>query len=74
MNLIEVFERFITILNVFLDIMHVLFFQVLSIFEKLHSKFESFFIEELKIPEQHPNKVYAPIFFLITLSTIPGGL
>ena len=46
----KVFERFITILNVCVIIIQVLFFQVLSIFEKLHSKFKSFFIEELKIP------------------------
>ena len=57
----QVFERFITILNLFVNSTHVLFFQVLSIFEKLHSKFESFFIEELEITEQHLNKVYAPI-------------
>ena len=47
----KVFERFITILNVSVDIIQVLLFQVLSIFEKLHSKFKSFFIKELKIPE-----------------------
>ena len=46
----KVFERCITILNVSVDIIQALFFQVLSIFEKLHSKFKSFFIEELKIP------------------------
>ena len=57
----QVFERFITIRNIFVNSTHVLFFQVLSIFEKLHSKFESFFIEELEITEQHLNKVYAPI-------------
>ena len=45
----KVFERFITILNVSVDIIQVLFVQVLSIFEKLHSKFKVFFIEELKI-------------------------
>ena len=46
----QVFERFITVLNVCVNIIPVLFFQVLSIFEKLHSSFKSFFIEELKIP------------------------
>ena len=45
----KVFERFITILNVYIDIIQVLFVQVLSLFEKLHSKFKVFFIEELKI-------------------------
>ena len=57
----QVFERFITIRNIFVNIIHVLFFQVLSIFEKLHSKFKSSFTEELEITEQHFNKVYAPI-------------
>ena len=46
----KVFERCITILNVSVDIIQALFFQVLSIFVKLHSKFKSFFTEELKIP------------------------
>ena len=45
----KVFERFITILDVSVDIIQVLFFQVLSIFEKLHPKFKSFFIQELNI-------------------------
>ena len=58
----KVFERCITILNVSVDIIQVLFFQVSSKFEKLRSKFKRFFIEELKIPEQHLNKVYAPIY------------
>ena len=57
----QLFERFITIRNIFVNIIHVLFFQVLSIFEKLHSKFKSSFTEELEITEQHFNKVYAPI-------------
>ena len=35
----KVFEKFITILNVSVDIIPVLFFQVLSIFEKFHSNF-----------------------------------
>ena len=39
----------LTILNVCVDIIQVLFVQVLSLFEKLHSKFKVFFIEELKI-------------------------
>ena len=46
----KVFERFITILNVSVDIIQVLFSQVLSIFKKRHTKFKIFFIEELKIP------------------------
>ena len=46
----KVFARFITILNISVNIIQVLFVQVLSIFENLHSKFKSFLIEELKIP------------------------
>ena len=45
----KVFERSITILNVCVDIIQVLFVRVLSLFEKSHSKFKVFFIEELKI-------------------------
>ena len=52
----KVFERLITLLNVSLDIIQVLFFQV-----SLHSKFKRFFIEELKITKVF-NKVYAPIY------------
>ena len=59
----KVFEKFITIVNVSVDIIQVLFFKVLSVFEKLHSKFKSFLIEELKIPQLYFNKVYAPIYF-----------
>ena len=59
----KVFERFITIANISVDIIQVLFFKVLSVFEKLHSKFKSFLIEELKIPQLYFNKVYAPIYF-----------
>ena len=58
----KVFERFITIINVSVNIIQVLFFQVLSVFEKLHSKFKSFFIKELEILYQHFNKVCAPIY------------
>ena len=58
----NVFERFITIINVSVNIIQVLFFQVLSVFEKLHSKFKSFFIKELEILYQHFNKVYAAIY------------
>ena len=39
------FERFIAILSVSVDIIGALFFQLVSIIEKLHSKFESFFTE-----------------------------
>ena len=45
----KVFDRFIIILNVLVNIIGVFFFQVVSIFEKHHSKFEKFFSEELKI-------------------------
>ena len=42
------FGRFITIFNISVDIIRVLFFQLLSIFNKLGCKFESFFTEELR--------------------------
>ena len=45
----KVFERFITILNDYIAVIQVLFFQVLSLFDKLHSKFKVFSIEQLKI-------------------------
>ena len=38
----KVFERFITILNVWVDIIRILFFQLVSIIEKFDSKFEKF--------------------------------
>ena len=41
----KVFERYIIILNVSFDIIGVLFFQLVSIIEKLDSKFEKFFTE-----------------------------
>ena len=41
----EVFERYIFIQSVLVDIVRVLFFQVVSLLEKLDSKFQSFFIE-----------------------------
>ena len=37
------------------------FFQLASVFLKFDSKFKSFFNEELKVPLQHLNTVYAPI-------------
>ena len=46
----KVFERFVTILTVSVDIIGVLSFQLVSILGKLDCKFKSFFIEELKIP------------------------
>ena len=45
----KVFERFVTILNVWVDIIRVLFFQLVSFIKKLDSKFESFLAVELKI-------------------------
>ena len=39
------FERYITILSVLVDIRGVLFFQLVSLLQKLDSKFESFFTE-----------------------------
>ena len=58
----KVFERFVTILTVSVDIIGVLSFQLVSILEKLHYKFKGFFIEELKIPELCFSTVYAPIY------------
>ena len=43
--------------------MGALSFQLVSVFEKLECKFESFFIEELNIASLHFNTVYAPIYF-----------
>ena len=43
------FERIITILNVWADIIRLLFFQVVSVIRKLDSKFGSLFTKELKI-------------------------
>ena len=45
----KVFENFITTLNVPVDIIGLLFFQLVSILEKPHAKFKSFFIEDSKI-------------------------
>ena len=41
----NIFERYITILNVFFDIIGVLFFQLVSIIDKIDSKFEGFSTE-----------------------------
>ena len=42
-------KRFVTILNVWVDIVRVLFFKLVSVVKKLDSKFESFLAAELKI-------------------------
>ena len=55
-------ERFITILNVSVNLTGVLFFHLVSVFEKVHSKFKSLFTQELEMPEQQFNTVYAPIY------------
>ena len=49
-NWTKVLERFVTIVTVSVDIIGVLFFQVVSILEKLECKLKIFLIEELKIP------------------------
>ena len=46
----EKFLKHITILNVSFDIRRNFFVQLVSVFEKLDSKFKSFFNEQLKIP------------------------
>ena len=56
-----IFEKFITILNVSVNLIGVLFLQLVSIFEKVHSKFKILFTQELEMPEQQFNTVYAPI-------------
>ena len=45
----KVFERLVTILNVWVDIIRVLFFQLVSVIKKLDTRFESFLAVELKI-------------------------
>ena len=46
----KVLKTYITILNVSFDIRRNFFVQLVSVFEKLDSKFKSFFNEQLKIP------------------------
>ena len=58
----KVFEIFVTILTVSVDIIEVLPFQLLSTLEKFDSKFKSFFTESLKIPKLHFKTVYGPIY------------
>ena len=48
--MIEFEERFFTILNISVHIIGDLFLHLLSILEKLDSRFQRFFSEELKIP------------------------
>ena len=54
------FQRFITILNVSVNIKGG-FFQLVSVFSNLDSKFNSVFTEELKISWENLNTVYTPI-------------
>ena len=56
------FERYITVLSVSVDIKGDFFFQLASGFFRLDSKFKISFSEESKIPWQHLNTVYAPIY------------
>ena len=51
----KVFERYVLILRVLVDIVGVLFFRLVSLFEKLDSKFESYWI--IKNTSQHFNIV-----------------
>ena len=41
------------------NLIGVLFFQLVSIFEKVHSKFKSLLTQELEMTEQEFNMVYA---------------
>ena len=59
----KVLERFITILNLSVNIIGVLFFQLVSTFEKLQTQLKSLLTEELELPEQQFNMVYASIYF-----------
>ena len=43
------------------NLIGVLFLQLVSIFEKVHSKFKILFTQELEMHEQQFNTVYAPI-------------
>ena len=67
----EAFEKFLTILNVWVDILRV-FFQLVSVIKKLNSKFESFLNEELKILNN--NLIQYVYLFLFTVLNIPRGL
>ena len=58
----KVFERLITILNVSVNLIGVLLFHLVSIYQKLHTQFQSLLNEELEIPEQQFNMVYASIY------------
>ena len=70
---IKVFERFITILNISVDIIWDLFFQLVLIFEKLDSKVERFSTEQLKILNNTLCGM-CTYLFLITLCNMPRGL
>ena len=59
----KVFERFVTILNVWVDILRV-FFQLVSVIKKLDSKFAGFLTEELKILNNNLIQ-YVYLFILI---------
>ena len=58
----KVFERLITILNVSVNLIGVLLFHLVSIYQKLHTQFKSLPTEKLEIPEQQFNMVYASIY------------
>ena len=62
--MIEFEERFFTILNISVYIIGDLFLHLLSILEKLDSRFQSFFSEELKIP----NNTLIPYMHLFVLN------
>ena len=58
----KVFERLITILNVSVNLIGVLLFHLVSIYQKLLTQFKSLPTEKLEIPEQQFNMVYASIY------------
>ena len=67
------FERYITILSVSVDILGVLFFQLVSLFEKIDSTFESFCTEYLKILN-NALICWCNYIFLITIWNMARGL
>ena len=67
------FERFVAILNVWVDIIRILFFQLVSVIKKLDSKFESFLAGELKILNNNLIQ-YVYLFILFYSPEYPKGL
>ena len=69
----NLFERFVTILNVLVNIIGVLLFQLVSFIRKLYHKVGSFFTEELKMLSNNSIQ-YVYLFILIYLLQYDKGL